>query len=52
MHGGNCKYLRKKVLKVKVDSRIPGKYLILAMPEKCPYLELFWSVFSSIRNEY
>ena len=24
----------------------------LALPEKCPYSKLFWSVFSRIRTEY
>ena len=28
------------------------KYLNRTLPEKCPYSELFWSVFSRIRTEY
>ena len=28
------------------------KYLSITLPEKCPYLDFFWSVFSPIRTEY
>ena len=28
------------------------KYTALSLREKCPYLEIFWSVFSRIRTEY
>ena len=27
-------------------------YWYLALREKCPYLELFWSTFSCVRTEY
>ena len=27
-------------------------YLLLILRKKCPYSELFWSVFSRIRTEY
>ena len=28
------------------------KYYFMPLRQKCPYLELFWSVFSRIRTEY
>ena len=31
---------------------IDGLHWPLSMSEKCPYSELFWSVFSRIQSEY
>ena len=34
------------------SSRVCKNCLTLALRKKCPYSELFWSVFSRIRTEY
>ena len=31
---------------------ISSEFLLVTLREKCPYSELFWSVFSRIRTEY
>ena len=30
----------------------PNTSVTITLPEKCPYLKLFWSAFSHIRTEY
>ena len=36
----------------KVSSQLFGRFFNILLREKCPYSELFWSVFSRIRTEY
>ena len=40
------------VLSLKSFGNSDTKFVVLALRKKCPYLELFWSVFSRIRTEY
>ena len=35
-----------------ISSLSNDEYPIMTLREKCPYSELFWSVFSRIRTEY
>ena len=35
----------------KVSSQLFGRFFNILLREKCPYSELFWSVFSRIRTE-
>ena len=37
---------------LKQKSSLPGKRKCSSLREKCPYSELFWSVFSRILTEY
>ena len=47
---GNQNNNNKK--KSKNQNQKNGKIVKHALREKCPYSELFWSTFSSIRTEY
>ena len=40
--------MQQKILLPLQEDCIP----FLTLPEKCPYLEFFWSLFCCIRNEY
>ena len=44
-------FFHKSILQSHVDE-FPFQKLQFALREKCPYSELFWSVFSRIWTEY
>ena len=44
-------YLVSSIVNKLLHRSLP-KSVHLSLPEKCPCLELCWSVFSSIRTEY
>ena len=50
MNTAQISYSYKNKLAFEVEVYL-GLYQFSKMPEKCPYLEFFWSVFSRIRNE-
>ena len=53
-HSFSYNFHFSKVSKTAKKGKIrpPMKFLNFTLREKCPYSELFWSVFSRIRTEY